>query len=312
MVVSSVFLVGLALTWLTLRYDAGELKTHQSMALTEQRFDVAFFGNSLVLEGVNAQAIDAVLGTHSYNFALGGATFLESEMQLRMYLHHNAPPAVVALGVYVNAERWSNTIHYTVYQALDADLQDTYRETLQRLHHESLPRDFFVFNWLPAYRYRNTLDILLKNAVSKDNRQFELVQGQAVAHYSQAADLGPPHNAGLNDVGLVSFLDFCASQNIATLLFELPNNPGYTARSLGREQVQQQINAIVARTSNCYFASFLDDTGEIYSPDDWLGLNHLNEQGSLKLAPRLAQTLQRLPVMRHLPGRRLAGRTAGG
>jgi hypothetical protein len=83
------FLSGSFLRWATYRFDFTEPKLIESLNFQGETFDILYFGDSLTLEGVNAKQIDGAMGTRSYNMALGGASELESELQLRHFIEYN-------------------------------------------------------------------------------------------------------------------------------------------------------------------------------------------------------------------------------
>jgi hypothetical protein len=281
---AALLLTGLALSWATQRLDYSEPKLRESLAFRGEKLDVVFLGNSLTLEGVSPRRIDSLLGTRSYNFALGGASLLESELQLRHFLESNAPPRLVALGLYLDAPDRYAGISPTLYYALEAPLRGLFWQ-----RSGGVDESFVVFNRLAAYRYRNTLDLALKYLATREDTRPRFVQGQAQASFSR--EVAPPgaHRAELDAGELRSFLSFCAERSLPVYLFEPPLSPG--RRADNRAEVLAEVSEIVAHSPNVSFQSFADQ-GNAYLASDWVNLNHLNERGAEKFSETLAAALR--------------------
>jgi hypothetical protein len=291
MVGISVWFAGLLLSWTTRHFDFTEPKLSESLQFRDQHFDVLYLGDSLTLEGVNAASVDRELGTHSFNFALGGASILESEMQLRYFLEHNPKPRLVALGLYIDQQNRPAGVRPSLYFGLSSRLRASYETKLRTFEGVELERSFFVFNLVPAYRYRNTIDLLLKSAVSSQRQRPSFVQGQAQVFFSRSVGLGRPHDSILNLAELHSFLSFCEEQQLPVFLFEPPNHAGYSALTRNRSALVSAIRAMAASSLNVRFISY-GDTGTDYQPSEWVNLNHLNAQGSEKFGAVLAGALR--------------------
>jgi hypothetical protein len=287
----SVWLVGTMLEWATYRFDYTEPKLREALNFQEQQFDTVFLGDSLTLEGVNARALDQALGTRSYNLALGGSSMLESEMQLRHFLAHNPKPRLVALGVYVNQPKRPSGVRPSLYFALSPAERKLYARKLQEYEGAKLDRGFFVFNAVSAYRYRNTIDMLLKAALSREPQRPLFVEGQAQAFFSRPVHLGREHDSVLNLAELRSFVSFCRQQNLPLLLFEPPNSPGFPELTRNRNSLLAAIDGIAATQPDLWFVSY-GDTGGQYRGQQWLNLNHLNAAGSEQFSAVLATSLR--------------------
>ena len=283
----SIAIVGFLLTLATNRFDFSEPKLRESLKFTDTQLDVAFFGDSLTLEGVNPDIIDQTLRTRSYNFALGGASILESEMQLSYFLRHNPKPRLVALGIYLNIPNKPAGARPTLYFELPNDLKARYRNEL--LTHEGIKIDhsFIVFNHVPAYRYRNTIDLVIKSLLSRDDQRPSFVKGQARVAFFREPYLGREHESVFRADELESFIRFCHEQQIPLVLFEPPNHPGYSELTSNRTKVLDDVSRLVAKYPATRFLSY---NGPSFSPSkkDWVNLNHLNTGGSIKFSKRLS------------------------
>jgi hypothetical protein len=282
-----VWLAGLALSFATRRLDYSEPKLLESLTFHGKQLDIAFLGNSLTLEGVSPQVIDSRLGISSYNFALGGASLLESEFQLRHYLAGNPPPRLVALGVYLDAPERYTGISPALYYALSPELRTLYWSESQTLEQQGFDRSFVLFNRLAAYRYRGVVDLIIKWLATSEDTRPRFVLGQAQAAFSRAAiDPGLPRRAAFPINELQSFLAFCRARSIRVLVFEPPLYPGERELISNRREILEQV-------AGADFISFAD-LGSSYSREDWVNLNHLNVRGAEKFSDRLAEALRPL------------------
>jgi hypothetical protein len=287
---TSIIFIGFLLGLATSRFDFSEPKLRESLAFSNMRLDVAFFGDSLTLEGVNPVVIDGMLRTQSYNFALGGASILESEMQLRYFLRHNPKPRLVALGIYLNVPNKPVGVRPTLYFELPEDLKTKYRKELLSYEGIKIDQSFVVFNHVPAYRYRNTIDLLLKSMVSRADQRPIFVKGQAQVAFFREPYLGRTHESVFRTDELESFIRFCQEQKIPLLLFEPPNHPGYSDLTSNRAKILDNVQRLVATYSYVSFVSY-NGTGFVSAKKDWVNLNHLNVSGSVKFSTALINKL---------------------
>jgi hypothetical protein len=291
-----VWLAGLALSFATQRLDYSEPKLLESLDFHGRRLDIAFLGNSLTLEGVSPQTIDSKLGTSSYNFALGGASLLESEFQLRYFLANNPAPKLVALGVYLDAPERYTGISPALYYSLSPELRALYWSESQTLEQQGFDRSFVLFNRLAAYRYRGVIDLIVKWLVTREDTRPRFVLGQAQAAFSRAAiDVGTPRRAAFPLNELQSFLALCKERSIRVLVFEPPIYPGERELISNRAGIVEQVARAAAASPGASFVSFAD-LGTAYNHDDWVNLDHLNVRGAEKFSARFAGTLA--PLLR--------------
>ena len=286
----SVWAAGAMLEWATWRYDFTEPKLRESLSFRGQRFDVVYFGDSLALEGFNASEVDRQIGTHSYNFALGGGSVLESEMQLRNFLAQSSKPKLVVLGVYLDQDSRAEGVRPGLYYGLPPEMQRLFDEKMLRLEGKAVDRSFRVFNAVPAYRYRNSLDLAIKSVVSAEPQRPVFVQGQAQVMFSRTVRLGRVHDSVFDLEELRSFLTYCQSQRIAVLLVEPPNTPGWSERTRNRAAVLAAVHQMMGE----YGARFVSysETGSEFESPEWANLNHLNLAGSKKFSKTLAAVVE--------------------
>jgi hypothetical protein len=289
-VISNVTLLGRLLQSATARFDFSEPKLRESLKFSNTQLDVAFFGDSLTLEGVNPDAIDRTLHTRSYNFALGDPSIVESEMHLSNFLQHNPKPRLVALGIYLNIPNKPVAARPTLYFGLPADLRLEYRDELLKYEGDKIDRSFIVFNLVPAYRYRNVIDLVLKSLLSKDNQRPTFVKGQAQVTFFREPYLGRKHESVFKTDELESFIRLCEEEQVPLLLFEPPNHPGYSELTSNRTALLNDLSHLIARHPGVRFVSY---NNSIFVPahKDWVNLNHLNAAGSAKFSLLLSKEI---------------------
>jgi hypothetical protein len=178
-----------------------------------------------------------------------------------------------------------------LYFGVSGELRASYEAKLSRFEGAKVERSFVVFNSLPAYRYRNTIDLLLKAALSSQRQRPNFVQGQAQVFFSRSVNLGRSHDSTLNLAELQSFLSFCREQQLPVFLFEPPNHEGYSALTRNRIALTSAIQALADGGAEVRFISY-GDTGMNYQPNEWVNLNHLNVAGSKKFGAVLAESLR--------------------
>lgn len=277
---ASLTLIGEALRAGALHLDANVAKVQELAAMEGAAHDVLAIGDSTTLEGVDAEAMTAGLGLSAYNLATGGQSFLTSELVLERHLRKNPAPRIVLFGVYVNRARDGAPIQPDLYMSLPEDLRRRYRERYADHSGDGLPRSYDVFNRLPAYRYRGTIDRALKAALVGADRIPSLVRGQARMADSRAAELGPSHDIHFDGQAVVSFLDLCEEKGLRVAMFEPPNHAGYSALSEGRAEALALLESLAAERSGVTWRSFNDGGSLEYATEEWVGLNHLNVRGA--------------------------------
>lgn len=295
---ASLLVIGEVLRAGALRLDANALKVRELAAMEGAAHDVLAIGDSTTLEGVDAEALTAGLGASTYNLATGGQSFLASELVLERHLRHNPSPRLVLFGVYVNRARDGAPMQPDLYLSLPADLRDAYRARYRDLSGEGLPRSYGVFNRVPAYRYRGTVDRALKAALVGAARIPELVRGQARMQDSRAAELGPPRDIHFDAAALESFLDACAARGLEVAMFEPPNHAGASERSRGRADAIAHLERLAAERDGVHWRSFNDAGAIALGADEWVGLDHLNARGARRFTEA-----QLTPWVRSLLGR---------
>jgi len=271
---------------LALRFDPNEPKVVDVLKLKDKDYDILFMGNSVTQQGVNPAIIDSVLGTNSYNMAMGGGSILENELILRNYLISNEKPKLLVYGIFVNEVRWGGILRPTFRYNFDKSIRTYYRKrTNKSLTKRNLTTNL---NIVPLYRYRVALEHALKFIIDPKGRNYTYYKGfLRTKVVKKVPDVAPKHQAGINEKDYPSFMNFVKSKGINTLIIELPNSKSFNEATLGRDSVLQTIK----NHSDLEFLSFNHNV-EQYTPEMWVGINHFNVKGADKFSAILADTLQ--------------------
>ena len=269
--------VGHVMKLAALRFDPNEPKVDRILKMQGQDYDMLFMGNSVTLQAINPVFLDSLLGIHSYNFAVGGASIIESKVFLQHYLMHNAKPELVVLGLFINEEAWSDRLRPTIELGVEHSVRKEYYHYL-RQHKIDPEYSMKFYNRFAIFRHRNVIEHVLKYIVEPKERQYRFQQGYL---YTSASNKIPdellPHESGINENGLLAFDEFCRQQGIRVLYIEPPNNTVYNTTTENRDGTLQKVRDIVGLG----FISFNNDD-PMYTLDDWFGLNHFNIKGARK------------------------------
>jgi hypothetical protein len=145
-----------------------------------------------------------------------------------------------------------------------------------------------LFNHVPAYRYRNTIDLVVKSLLSRDDQRPSFVKGQARVAFFREPYLGREHESVFSAEELESFIRFCQEQQLPLVLFEPPNHPGYSDITSNRSRVLDDVSRVVAKYQATRFLSYNGPSFSLLKKD-WVNLNHLNTSGSIKFSKLLSQ-----------------------
>lgn len=284
--------VGQVFRGIVLALDPTEPKVPRVLGFEGRRFDILFFGNSLMMQGVNPEVVDQTLGTSSYNMALGGATLVECGLLLQHHLERNPKPGLVVLGAAVNLDRWGDQLRPSVHQALGPGPRhayDLYSETngVERSRLQELAQYLDVFQFRAAPQY-------LVAYLRRGRIVPHFVRGHlAVRSSYQPPSEVPPHRAGVNRPGLEFFTRVCREAGVPLALVECPNQEASNASVSGREETLATIREVIGPGVPLLLA---DSWGLRFQDRDWQALNHLSAEGAVRfsrsLAPALGEVLR--------------------
>lgn len=279
--------VGVGLERVALELDHNVSKSRSMMSLQGEAYGVLAIGNSVTQQAYDPGEIDQALGVSSFNLASGGQSYVASELILEHYLARNEAPELLVVGTFVNRVSDGAALDPEIYGYLDASGAAHYRERYYEVESRTLPLSYIVFNHIPAYRYRSAIDVGLKYLVAGNDRIMQHRRGFLVSRYHPPGPLKPLGRveADFDLEGLSRLAEVAGEAGIAVALFEPPSTPGLSELTEGREEVLEQLNALVAREPHILsFRSFNDDQGLDYRFDEWTGRDHLNEAGARRFA----------------------------
>ena len=269
-----------------LKVDPNEPKVQQVLSLEEEDYNTLIFGNSITQQGINPMVLDSILGTMSYNMAIGGASIFTMELLLRNYLLKNKKPENVIYGLYINEKEWLDKVRPTIVKNLDPTIvSDYYDSNPDAVGRGSM--DFY--NEFKAFRYRNVIEHYLKYLLNSDLYSYSYNQGFLIRKtVAKPIDDVPPNIAGLNFKALKRLKEFCESEDIKLTLVELPNHQVFNDATSNRDSILNELNNQLN-----YNVDLIDlNNPENYSDKDWASLNHLNFEGANTFSLILANKLK--------------------
>ena len=280
------FILGEILEIAALKVDPNEPKVQEVISLKNQTYNTLILGNSITQQGINPIVMDSILKTKSYNMAIGGASIFSMELVLRNYIAHNEKPKSIIYGLYVNEKEWPDKVRPTLLAGLE--------DSIVANHYDTNPDvlgtgSMAFYNRFKAFRYRNVIEHYLKYSINPKLYSYNYSEGFLIRNaVAKPITSVPPNKAGLNLKALQRLIDFCAEQDIAVTLVELPNHQAFNATTTNRDTVLYELNSVLSAG-----VKYLNlNTPEKYTLEDWASLNHLNAKGAKKFSAILAETLK--------------------
>jgi len=265
-----------------LNIEQGAAKVRDVMQLKGQRCDVVYVGDSTVLQDVNPAVADEALGIRSYNLGTGGQTSVATELVLRHYLARNAKPRLIVMGVFINREDVVGPfIGADVYAALSQEHRELYRRYVES-RGTPLPLTWRIGAVFKAYNYRGAIAPIIKFLIAGKSRIPRFIQGHMAFDFSRPIELGLTHDAMFDPAEFQRIVDLCIEEKLPLLIFEPPNNPGYSERTRGREKVVAYLESLPKTYDSIQYRSFNDAGSLDYAPDEWAARNHLNAKGAIR------------------------------
>jgi len=283
------FLVGELLENAALKVDPNEPKVKEVLSLNNDNYNTLILGNSITQQGINPEVLDSILGTKSYNMAIGGASIFTMELLLRNYLITNEKPEYIVYGLYINEKEWPDKVRPTIVKNLDESIVSNFYETNSDVVGRG-SMDFY--NEFKAFRYRNVIEHYLKYLLNSDLYSYSYKQGFLIRKtVAKPIKEVPPNNAGLNFKALKRLMRFCESKDIKLTLVDLPNHKAFNEATSNRDSILNKLR-------NQLQLELIDlNKPEEYSNKDWASLNHLNFHGANKFSSILGIKLKlQLPI----------------
>lgn len=280
---------GYGLELIAHKLDPNYPKIKADMLLEGTEYDLIILGDSTTAQGVNPQELFKEDPRTAYNLATSGANFISMLTSLKHYIQNNQKPKLVAIGVYVNKNDQDTGISPNVYFGLDANSKQEVIKLMGNFGESGLDWKYKLLNSIQAYRFRAAIESGLKVLIQGKQRIPEFIDGHLALSVRQSGPITPPppFNAGFKGEMLKELLTYCAEQNITAVLFEPPNNPGFSDIVIGREEALTSLQRMSKIEFSTEFKSFNKPDKYPFSPEEWVNTNHLNKFGAARFSAQL-------------------------
>ena len=286
-----VFIVGLIVQRLSFVLDGNEQKVEIVKQLNDQSFDVLIQGNSIPHQGINPIILDSILGTSSFNLAIGGASFKTNELILRDYLKQNLSPLRVIYGISINRKEESAFIRPSIVTYLSLAQKKNYYQYL-KIKGKKINFLQEMMNYVPLFCYRQVKTRAFQYFFKKDKIIPHFNKGQL--EYNFVYKTKPNylnHAAGIDSLGLVHYVTFCNENNIELHFIELPHETMFNETTTNRDEIMTQFLSVIKGKARFY--SFNQGHNQfIPSPSEWTSHNHLNKDGANRFTLELSTYLK--------------------
>ena len=260
--------------WYLKNYDFELSKALFVSNMQDQEFDCIFLGNSVALDGIDAELFTKE-GINAFNFALGGASIEASYIQLSKFLKTNKTETVM-LGL-------SPGVDYKKFNPppLHPAIEYSY-DLMDKCSVRSIP--VIKFQWLAVEPF--------KKIFSKDHRDARVVMGQlrtkkTVPDYTQYSD-EVRNNIDISDFEKATYLfkidSLCDANQVDFLVLGMP---GYKNT---QNEIPIGLHVLEYDGSNKFNYLNINNKqqcAQMFDPTDWLGNSHLNQFGAKKLSEYL-------------------------
>lgn len=249
-------------------------KIHESYKFKNQKNELLIFGNSMALDGIDAEYLTQK-GIETYNFSIAGDHISTSLIQLEEYLKYNKKPKSIMIGLSsVIGKGYLNKVPFT-------------NPEVEFYYHSNFIKNFtnpplLNFQWLSIE--------LFKIFISRDHRNAKLVRGQwkteKVIADNSIFKQPIAKNIDYNDIYLRKIISICENQGINLILVELPGTNAkrnnfpfvYTVTLNDSKKIQ------IYNLNNYEVSSKIIDSSK-----DWLAADHLNQYGARKITEYLLE-----------------------
>jgi hypothetical protein len=270
------FLLNILYLGLLLGCSPNFKKTHEISNFQKQNYDVLVFGNSMALDGIDANYMTE-RGIKTYNMAIAGSHVSNSLLLLENYLKFNIKPQMIVIGLsssigrgYLNPVAFKNPEVTFFYEP---SLKDNITNP-----------PLLNFQWLAVDMF--------KILISKEHRNAITVLGQwrtkkIIPDNSVYSNPKMP-KLNYSNSYLSKIITLCDAKGIKVVLIELPGS-NVNRNSLPFEyKVSLKNNSIktVYNLNNYDISNSIID-----SNNDWLAPDHLNVFGGKKMTSYLYENI---------------------
>jgi hypothetical protein len=285
----TIITAGYGLEQLANKLDPNYPKIKADMLLKDSSYDLIILGDSTTAQSVNPKQLFKESSKTAYNLATSGANFISMLTSLKHYIQNNQKPKLVAIGIYVNKNDQDIGISSNVYLGLNKKNRKETDELLERFDQPKPDWKHQLLNSIQAYRFRGSIESALKVIIQGKQRIPEFINGHLALSIRQLEPLKlpAPFQVGFKEPMLRELLLYCSEQNINTVLFEPPNNKGYSKIVRGREEALKSIYTMTTTEFSTKFTSFNEPNKYPFPPSEWINVNHLNKFGAARFSAQL-------------------------
>jgi hypothetical protein len=257
---------------LLLSFSPGFKKIHEVSKFENKSFDVIVLGNSMALDGIDAEYLTKN-GLSTYNLSVAGDHVSTSLFLLEDYIKKNKKPKMVVVGLSsAIGKSYLNPVPFT-----NPEVEFFYHPNfISNLTNPPM----LNFQWLAVD--------LLKIVLSKDHREATMVLGQwktkKVIPDGSVFKNTNSKSIDYRDPYLLKIIALCQKQGIKPIIIELPGSNG-NQNDLPLKYIVKLKNGANQEVYN------LNNNGvasNILNPaTDWLAQDHLNQNGGTKITTYL-------------------------
>ena len=257
---------------LLLSFSPGFKKIHEISKFENKSFDVIVLGNSMALDGIDAEYLTKN-GLSTYNLSVAGNHVSTSLFLLEDYINKNKKPKMVVVGLSsAIGKSYLNPVPFT-----NPEVEFFYHPKL--ISNVTNP-PMLNFQWLAVD--------LLKIILSKDHREATMVLGQwktkKVIPDGSAYKNTSSKSIDYRDPYLLEIIALCQKQGVKPIVIELPGSNG-NQNSLPLNYLVKLKNGATQQVHNLNNNAV---ASKIINPaTDWLAQDHLNQNGGTKITTYL-------------------------
>jgi hypothetical protein len=257
---------------LLLSLSPGFKKIHEVSKFENKSFDVIVLGNSMALDGIDAEYLTKN-GLSTYNLSVAGDHVSTSLFLLEDYIKKNKNPKMVVVGLSsAIGKSYLNPVPFT-------------NPEVEFFYHPN-----FVSNLTnpPMLNFQWLAVDLLKIVISKDHREATMVLGQwktkKVIPDGSVYKNTNSKSIDYRDSYLLKIIELCQQQGIKPIIIELPGSNG-NQNDLPLKYVVKLKNGA---NQEVYNLNNNEVASKILNPaTDWLAHDHLNQYGGTKITTYL-------------------------
>ena len=253
---------------LLLNFSSNFKKVYDISNFKNQNYEVLVFGNSMALDGIDAEFISAK-GMKTYNMAIAGSHVSNSLLLLENYLKYNAKPKMIIIGLSSCIGRgYLNTVAFE-----NPEVTFFYKPSIKN---NLTNPPLLNFQWLAVDMF--------KILISKDHRNATSVSGQwrtkKTIPDNSVYDDSKTFFIDYSNHHLSKIIALCESNGIKVVITEMPGSNSHR-NSLPFERPILFKNGIIKTVYN--LNNFSLSSGIIDPQKDWLAADHLNLFGAKKI-----------------------------